>query len=186
MSSTNEGKLGTFSTLSIGIGGMVGGGIFAVTGLTVDVTKGAAPIAFLIAGVVALLTSYSYLKLTLRFPGEGGTVEFLNRAFGGGIVTGAANILLLLSYVVLLAVYAYAFGSYGAGFFPEQDRGFWLHVLISAVIVGLVVVNVFGASTWWCVRRTSSTRSRCCCWPPLSWAGCSRPWSGAGSDPGTS
>ena len=124
---------------------MVGGGIFAVTGLTVEVTKGAAPVAFLIAGIVALLTSYSYLKLTLRFPGEGGTVEFLNRAFGGGIVTGAANILLLLSYVVLLAVYAYAFGTYGASFFPEQDRGFWLHILITAVIVGLVVVNVFGA-----------------------------------------
>ena len=140
----SEDKLGTFSTLSIGIGGMVGGGIFAVTGLTVDVTKGAAPIAFLIAGIVALLTSYSYLKLTLRFPGEGGTVEFLNRAFGGGVLTGAANILLLLSYVVLLAVYAYAFGSYGAGFFPEQDRSFWLHVLISAAIIGLVVVNVFG------------------------------------------
>ena len=145
MSSTNEGKLGIFSTLSIGIGGMVGGGIFAVTGLTVDVTKGAAPVAFLIAGIVALLTSYSYLKLTLRYPGEGGTVEYLNRAFGGGIVTGAANILLLLSYVVLLAVYAYAFGSYGAGFFPEQDRGLWLHVLISTAIIGLVIVNVFGA-----------------------------------------
>ncbi|MGB7972601.1 MAG: amino acid permease, partial [Candidatus Deferrimicrobiaceae bacterium] len=144
MSSKKESKLGTFSTLSIGIGGMVGGGIFAVTGLTVDVTKGAAPIAFLIAGIVALLTGYSYLKLTLRFPGEGGTVEFLNRAFGSGIVTGAANILLLLSYVVLLAVYAYAFGSYGAGFFAEDDRGFWLHVLISGVIVGLVVVNVLG------------------------------------------
>ena len=145
MPSSRKYKLGTFSTLSIGIGGMVGGGIFAVTGLAVEVTRGAAPLAFLIAGVVALLTSYSYLKLTLRFPGEGGTVEFLNRAFGGGIVTGAANILLLLSYVVLLAVYAYAFGTYGASFFPEQERGLWLHVLISAVIVGLVVVNVFGA-----------------------------------------
>jgi amino acid transporter len=144
MSSANESKLGTFSTLSIGIGGMVGGGIFAVTGLSVDVTKGAAPLAFLIAGIVALLTGYSYLKLTLRYPGEGGTVEFLNRAFGGGIVTGAANILLLLSYVVLLAVYAYAFGSYGAGFFPEEDRNVWHHILIGAVIVGLVVVNVFG------------------------------------------
>jgi len=108
MSSPSEGKLSTFSTLSIGIGGMVGGGIFAVTGLTVEVTKGSAPIAFLIAGLVALLTSYSYLKLTLRYPGEGGTVAFLNKAFGGGLVTGASSILLLLSYVVLLAVYAYA------------------------------------------------------------------------------
>jgi amino acid transporter len=145
MSSSRESKLGTFSTLSIGIGGMVGGGIFAVTGLTVEVTKGSAPIAFLVAGLVALLTSYSYLKLTLRFPGQGGTVAFLNQAFGGGIVTGAASILLLLSYVVLLAIYAYAFGSYGAGFFPEDDSGFWQHVLISAVIVGLVIINIFRA-----------------------------------------
>jgi amino acid transporter len=144
MASSGDSKLGTFSTLSIGIGGMVGGGIFAVTGLTVEVTRGAAPVAFLIAGVVALLTSYSYLRLTLRYPGEGGTVAFLNQAFGGGIVTGAANILLLLSYVVLVAVYAYAFGSYGASLLPEPERGFWLHVLISAVIVGLVVVSVFG------------------------------------------
>jgi len=146
LSPESDPKLGTLSTLSIGIGGMVGGGIFAVTGLAVEVTRGAAPIGFLIAGIVALLTSYSYLKLTLRFPGEGGTVEFLNRAFGGGIVTGAANILLLLSYVVLIAIYAYAFGSYGASFFPEQERGIWRHVLISAVIVGLVIVNIFGAT----------------------------------------
>ena len=77
MSFSGESKLGTLSTLSIGIGGMVGGGIFAVTGLTVEITKGSAPIAFLLAGLVALLTSYSYLKLTLRYPGEGGTVAFL-------------------------------------------------------------------------------------------------------------
>lgn len=145
MSSSSEPGLGTFSTLSIGIGGMVGGGIFAVTGLTVNVTRGAAPVAFLVAGIVALLTSYSYLKLTLRFPGEGGTVSFLNQAFGGGIITGAANILLLLSYVVLLAVYAYAFGSYAAGLFPSQQSGYLLHSLISAVIIGLLVVNVFAA-----------------------------------------
>ena len=39
MSSGDESKLGTFSTLSIGIGGMVGGGIFAVTGLSVEVKE---------------------------------------------------------------------------------------------------------------------------------------------------
>lgn len=125
---------------------MVGGGIFAVTGLTIQVTCAGAPVAFLIAGIVALLTSYSYLKLTLRFPGEGGTVDFLNRGFGSGIVTGAANILLVMSYVVLFAIYAYAFGSYGASFFPEADRPFWNHALTSGVIVGLVVLNIFAAN----------------------------------------
>jgi amino acid transporter len=145
-SASQESRLGTWSTLSIGLGGMVGGGIFAVTGLTVQVTKGGAPIAFLIAGIVALLTSYSYLKLTLSFPGEGGTVDFLNRAFGTGIITGAANIMLLLSYVVLVSVYAFAFGSYGSGFFAVADQGFWTHVLASGIILVLVLVNAFGGS----------------------------------------
>lgn len=143
--SLSEPRLGTLSTLSIGIGGMVGGGIFAVTGLTIEVTKGSAPIAFVIAGIVALLTSYSYLQLTLRYPGEGGTVDFLNRGFGGGILTGAANILLLFSYVVLLAVYAYAFGSYGARLLPTANAAFWTHALTSGVILGLLLINVFAA-----------------------------------------
>lgn len=138
-------KLGTLSTLSIGLGGMVGGGIFAVTGLTIEVTRGAAPLAFVIAGLVALLTSYSYLRLTLRFPGEGGTVDFLNRAFGKGLLTGAANILLLQSYVVLVAIYAHAFGSYGASFFDAPQRALWHTILTNGVIVGLVAINVFGA-----------------------------------------
>ncbi|MCA9103608.1 MAG: APC family permease [Planctomycetales bacterium] len=138
-------KLGTASALSIGIGGMVGGGIFAVTGLTVQLTRGAAPLAFVVSGVVALLTSYSYLQLTLRYPSPGGTVEFLNRGFGSGVITGAANILLCFSYVVLLSVYAYAFGSYAASFFPEPVRATALHTLITGVVVGLAALNYFGA-----------------------------------------
>jgi amino acid transporter len=139
-------KLGTLSTLSIGIGGMVGGGIFAVTGLTIEMTRQAAPLAFVIAGVVALLTSYSYLKLTLAYPGEGGTVDFLVRGFGGGILTGAVNILLLLSYVVLLAIYAYAFGSYGADLFPQVPQDMLRHALGSGIIIGLVALNVMASS----------------------------------------
>ena len=140
-----ESKIGTFSALSIGIGGMVGGGIFAVTGLTVELTKGAAPLAFVVAGVVALLTAFSYWRLSLRYPSEGGTVEFLNIAFGTGALTGALNILLCLSYVILLAVYAYAFGAYGANFFPAAEFAFWKHALLSAVIVLLAIINWFGA-----------------------------------------
>lgn len=139
-------KLGVFSTLSIGIGGMVGGGIFATTGLAVQLTKGAVPIAFIAAGVVALLTSYSYLKLTLTFPGQGGTVEFLNRGLGTGILTGAANILLCFSYMVLVAIYAYALGSYAASFFPPDVRDVWQHVILSGALVVLAVVNVLGGS----------------------------------------
>ena len=146
MKSTEESQpIGTASAVSIGIGGMVGGGIFAVTGLTIQLTRGAAPLAFVVAGVVALLTAYSYWCLSLRYPSRGGTVEFLNVAFGPGIFTGGLNILLCLGYVILISVYAYAFGVYGARAFPAEDQLFWTHALITGVIVVLAIVNFIGA-----------------------------------------
>ena len=143
---TEEKKIGTFSAFSIGVGGMVGGGIFAVTGLAIELTRGAAPVAFLVAGVVALLTAYSYWKLTLAFPSEGGTVEFLNRGFGAGTLTGSLNVLLCLNYVVLLSVYAYAFGAYGARLLGVADLVFWRHVLLTGVVLALVILNFLGPS----------------------------------------
>lgn len=135
-------KLGTLSLLSIGIGGMIGGGIFAVTGLTIELTRGGAPIAFVAAGIVALLTAYSYIKLTIYFPSAGGTVEFLNRAYGSGIFTGAVNILLTLSYVILIAVYAYAFGSYGAEWIGGGQ--FTMHILATSILLLLGFLNFIG------------------------------------------
>lgn len=113
MSESGIGKIGYWEATAIGVGGMVGGGIFAVLGLSVDLTHGGAPAAFLIAGIVALVTSYSYARLSVAFPSQGGTVAFLDRAFGPGLLTGSMNILLWISYIVMLSLYAYAFGSYG-------------------------------------------------------------------------
>ena len=84
--------------ISIGIGGMVGGGIFAVLGLAVSLSKGGTPIAFLIAGIIALLTSYSYVKLSIAYPDRGGTVKFINQGFGKTVFSGASNNLLWISY----------------------------------------------------------------------------------------
>lgn len=141
-----EGKIGFLAVTSIGIGGMVGGGIFAVLGLAVVLAGGGTPVAFAIAGVVAAITSYSYAKLSVQFPSEGGTVTFLNRALGSGRVTGSLNILLWLSYLVTLSLYAYACGSYGATFFPKEDHEFWKHVILSAVIIIFTFINVAGAA----------------------------------------
>jgi len=135
-------KIGYWEATAIGIGGMVGGGIFAVLGLSVELARGGAPLAFLIAGIVALVTAYSYARLSVTFPSKGGTVAFLDRAFGSGLFTGSANILLWISYIVMLSLYAYAFGSYGASLFPEASRMFWKHVLISSSIVGITGLNL--------------------------------------------
>ena len=138
-------KIGFLEAFSIGVGGMVGGGIFAVLGLTIDLAKGAAPIAFLIAGLIALITAYSYAKLSVRYPSEGGTIEFIVRAFGNNLFSSIINNLLLFSYVVMLSLYAYAFGSYGSALFTGKDI-IWLHKLLAAsVIIFFVFINLLGA-----------------------------------------
>ncbi len=138
-------SLGYWSAVSIGIGGMVGGGIFAVLGLAVQLAHGGTPIAFAVAGLIALVTAYSYARLSVAYPTRGGTVEFLNRAFGEGIFTGGLNILLWVSYIAMLSLYAYAFGSYGASFFPDAMQTVGKHVLISGVIVLFSCLNILGA-----------------------------------------
>jgi len=138
-------KIGFIEAFSIGVGGMVGGGIFAVLGLTIDLARGAAPLAFLVAGFIALVTAYSYVKLSLRYPSEGGSIEFVVRAFGNGLFSSIVNNLLLISYVIMLALYAYAFGSYGAALFMGSDV-VWLHKTLSAgIIVLFMFINLFGA-----------------------------------------
>lgn len=126
---------------SIGIGGMVGGGIFAVLGMAVMIAGGATPLSFLIAGIVALLTAYSYAKLSVTYPSEGGTVIFIDRAFGIDLMTGGLNNLLWLSYIVTLSLYAVAFANYAATFF-HGDSVFLKHVLISSGILVPMLLNL--------------------------------------------
>ncbi len=138
-------KIGFIEAFSIGVGGMVGGGIFAVLGLTIELSHGAAPLAFLLAGIIALVTAYSYVKLSLRYPSEGGTIEFIVRAFGNGYFASFVNSLMLISYVIMLALYAYAFGSYGSALLVGTDTE-WIHKSLSAgIIVLFVFINLLGA-----------------------------------------
>jgi amino acid transporter len=149
-------RIGYWSVVSMGVGGMVGGGIFAVLGLSVQMTRGAAPEAFMAAGLVALVTAYSYAHLSVRFPSQGGTVTFLDKAFGSGLLSGIANILLWISYIVMLSLYAFAFGSYAAAMVPEGMRLLWKHVFISAGVIAVTGLNfmnaeLIGAAEEWIV-----------------------------------
>jgi len=144
-SANSEGSIGYLEAVSIGVGGMVGGGIFAVLGLAVDVGGGGTFLAFLIAGMVALLTTYSYARLSVALPSEGGTITFLNEGFGTGTFSGSLNVLLWLAYVITTSLYAFAFGSYGATLLPESAEFFASHALTSGVIVVVTALNVLSA-----------------------------------------
>ncbi|MEM7012014.1 MAG: APC family permease [Verrucomicrobiota bacterium] len=137
-------SIGVVGATLIGVGGMVGGGIFAVLGTAVMQAKGGTPIAFGLAGLVALLTAYSYAKLSVRFPRSGGTAVFLDHGFGVNLFTGMLNLILWLSYLVTIALYASAFGSYAVTFFDQPAP--WLkHVFITLAIMMPAAINLLNA-----------------------------------------
>ena len=146
MTDTADKKISYLGAVSIGIGGMVGGGIFAVLGLAAQLGGGGTPVSFAIAGLVALLSAYSYAKLSVAYPSRGGTVAFVNRAYGTGLLTGSLNVLLWLSYIVMLSLYSSAFGSYGSTFLPEALQTVGKHVLLSLGIIGIAALNVLSAN----------------------------------------
>jgi amino acid transporter len=146
MANGDKRTMGTWSVVAIGVGGMVGGGIFAVLGLAVQLAHGGTPVAFALAGVVALLTAYAYAKLSVAYPSRGGTVTFLDRAFGSGMLTGSLNVLLWLSYIVMLSLYALAFGSYGATFLPTEWQDAGRHALISLAVLAITGLNLRSAA----------------------------------------
>ncbi|MGN8198730.1 APC family permease [Salinisphaera sp. RV14] len=138
--------IGLWGAVAIGVGGMVGGGIFAVLGEAMALSHGATPVAFLVGGVIALVTAVAYAKLSVAYPSRGGTVAFIDAAFGNNLLSGSVNLMLWLSYLVTIALYATAFASY-AGTFFGSGRGVLLeHALISLAIVLPTVINLVSAS----------------------------------------
>lgn len=130
--------------ISIGIGGMVGGGIFAVLGLATDLAKGGTPVSFLIAGMIALLTAYSYSKLSITFPDKGGTVKFINVGYGINIFSGGINNLLWVSYIIMLSLYASAFGSYAPNLYQiTGSTNIDVHIYSSLIIIFATMINYF-------------------------------------------
>src|SRR5215208_5726999 len=60
--------LGLPAAVSIGVGGMIGAGIFSILGVVASVSGTALPVSFVIGGAVAILAAYSYLKFGVRYP----------------------------------------------------------------------------------------------------------------------
>jgi len=126
---------------------MVGGGIFAVLGLAVSLAKGGTPLAFLFAGILALLTAASYSKLSKAYPDSGGTVRFINEGFGKSLFSGAANNLLWLSYIIMLSLYAAAFGSYAPNLFAIfKSQSANHHLYASAIVILATVINYYSVT----------------------------------------
>jgi amino acid transporter/nucleotide-binding universal stress UspA family protein len=104
-------ELGLFDATMIGIGAMIGAGIFVLTGIAAGEAGPAALLAFALNGVVTLLTALAYAEIASVYPKSGGGYAFITKAFPGpaGFASGW---MLWFCYIIACALYALGFGSY--------------------------------------------------------------------------
>jgi amino acid transporter len=138
--------IGFWSAVSMGIGAMVGAGIFALLGEASAISGSAVYISFIIGGIIALFSGYSLGKLGARYPSSGGIIEYLSQAYGVGFFTGTMGVMLYFAAIVSLSLIAKAFGNYAVTFLPvTENLKTWNFLFSSGIILLFVLINLEGA-----------------------------------------
>ena len=132
----------------LGIGAMVGAGIFALLGEAGAVAGSAVWISFLLAGVVSTLIGYNVVKLGVRYPSSGGLFAYLLEGFGNGRLVGIAAWLGYLSAILIVcSMCAVSFGTYATTLFVGDDAGTgWDNLFTSLIVVAMAAVVMVGPS----------------------------------------
>ncbi len=135
--------MGFLSVAAIGVGSMVGAGIFALLGQAATTAGNGVYADFLVAGVMALLSGLSYARLAVHLPVNGGIVEYLFQAYPLRFAARPLCLINLLTLVVTVSIVAKAFGKYAARLFFEEDAAPSIaNMLAAGVVVVLAILNL--------------------------------------------
>jgi amino acid transporter len=145
-SSSPQKFLSTREAAFIGVGAMVGAGIFALLGAAGEVAGAAVWLSFLLAGVIALLQGYSFAKLGARYPSAGGLLEYVAKGFGDGHFTGITAWLTYSANAIVTAMCAVSFGSYASALLGFEGNQFWIKLFAALIIIAMTAVNIVGSN----------------------------------------
>jgi hypothetical protein len=134
-----------WSVTALGIGSMVGAGIFALLGQAALAAGSETYIAFILGGIIAVLSGYSYAKLAARYPDAGGLATYFDHAFGTGRVSGTLSLIYLVTIASACALLAKAFGAYATALVGGGTNQIWIDVFASGVFILLIVLNFAGS-----------------------------------------
>jgi basic amino acid/polyamine antiporter, APA family len=145
-------SLGLWGAASIGIGAIIGTGIFVLIGVAAGTAGPAVILSFVVAGVIALLTGLSAAELASFITESGGSYIYTTKAFGlfPGFVIGWMK---AFDYIVGASAVAIGFASYFAYFFHLPQTTVTLTAIATAWPVVLTVLNLRG------IREASGTNN---------------------------
>lgn len=142
------GSMTLMQAVFIGVGAMVGAGIFALLGEAGAVAKSAVWLSFVIAGGVAALQGYSFARLGAKYASEAGMMGYISAGFGGrSRVTSTSTWLVFSSSMIVVAMVAVAFGSYAAATIAGGRAPLPLvKIMATAVLLGMTALNAVGGA----------------------------------------
>lgn len=138
--------MGLWSVIALGIGSVVGAGIFALLGQVIMSAGYWTYGAFAVAGTAALFSGYSYGELAARYPDAGGLTDYFRRAFSCKCVSGTLSLIYMLTSAVSISMMAKSFGIYFTALLKGTDYS-WMTVneFAAVLIVGLALLNMMSA-----------------------------------------
>lgn len=139
------GSIGVVGATAIGVGGMMGAGLYTLLGLAANSAGVWLPVSFLIGGIVAAFSVYSYSKLGMKYPDRGGAAKFLLKEFGDGLLAGGMNVFQYIGWIIAMALYATGFAEYACQLLGKSSSG-WLGKAISiGIVIVVVAINIMGS-----------------------------------------
>ena len=137
-------NLGVLELVAIALGGMIGGGIFTVLGISVSMIGVYTPVAFLIGGLLAYLAVYSYVKLAVFYKDEGATYAFFKKTFPSSPFSASLiGWWVIFGYISTLALYAYTFASYAISGFEFANSELARKIVASCIILVFMLINIW-------------------------------------------
>jgi amino acid transporter/nucleotide-binding universal stress UspA family protein len=142
--------LGLFSVTMIGVGAMIGAGIFVLTGIAAGVSGPAILLAFFLNGIVALFTASAYAELGGSIPEAGGGYLWVKGSLPqpSGFLAGWMS---WMAHSVACSLYAVGFGAYFGEVLTELNLSPFLEphilkrMLATFVVVMFAYINYRGA-----------------------------------------
>ena len=144
--SSDKKAFGLLSAVFLGIGSMVGAGIFIVIGEAGAIAGNLVTVSFLVGGVIALLCGYSLSRLAVYYPSRGGIIEYLVQAYGEGVISGAMGVLFYFAQLIALAAVAKSFGTYAATYMSGGVTPFYSNLFSVGILLLFVCINLIGAT----------------------------------------
>ena len=146
MMTKSKKAFGLWSAVFLGIGSMVGAGIFVLLGEAGAIAGNLVWISFLLGGVIALLSGYSLAKLATAYPSRGGIVEYLVQCYGEGVFSGSLSVLFYLSAMVAIAMVAKTFGTYASMMAIGSDSALYANLFAVGILLLFMVINLAGSA----------------------------------------